>query len=203
MSGGVNIATQIWQPAPDGATHSTSRTGESPAPSRAPLAHPLSPTRSLLPTRFLSPTRSLPHPRQNLGTSYVRVMVERTIRLTNLTNIDTEYEWKCHIQSGSASIKCSPASGLLKGGEAISVTVQVIPSEAGLLEALVGCELHRGFAKPIGFSLRSEVQGLTILYQVHDSPEGPPGRTAPSQPGPHARTPSPTPSPTPKPEPQS
>ena len=40
----------------------------------------------------------------NLGTSYVRVGVQRTITLTNLTNIATEFVWRSHVKRGSAKV---------------------------------------------------------------------------------------------------
>ena len=105
--------------------------------------------------------------RMDLGTSYVRVAVQRAITLTNLTNIDTEFQWHAHVKKGSANVRCSPSKGMLGGGQQLTIQVEAVPTEDGVLDVLMGCELQRGFAKPIGFRLQSAVQGLTILYQVY------------------------------------
>ena len=101
-----------------------------------------------------------------LGTTYVRVPVTRTLELRNLTRIETSFECVHHCVRGKMSVSMEPAFGTLMPDETIKIVVTITSETAGEMEVLCGCKLHGGRSRPVGCRLRAAVQGLTIAYEA-------------------------------------
>ena len=100
-----------------------------------------------------------------MGTTYVRVPVQRTLTLTNLTQIATTFDCVHHVKEGRASVTIEPPSGTLQPAQTLKLIVTVIAEMAGKLDMLVGCVLHGGTAAPVGCNISAVVQGLTVAYE--------------------------------------
>lgn len=101
-----------------------------------------------------------------LGNTYVRVPTLRTLTLTNLSLVPTEFAWNHVVGTGEAAVTISPEMGILDPAQTLSVEVTVAAESAGALDILIGCIVHGGSAPPVGCRLTASVQGLTVEYEA-------------------------------------
>ena len=134
-----------------------------------------------------------------LGTTYVRVPVKKLVKLRNLTQIDTRYEWDVSRATAlGLHLRIEPRQGLLGPAEELKLGLEVVAQDAGDFDLLLVCKLQGspGYDTPsLALRLTSSVQGLCVSYEVVQ-PEAPVLRvlaptTAPHVPPPEAFEPPP------------
>ena len=101
-----------------------------------------------------------------LGTTYVRVPVQRTLTLRNLSKIDTTFDTVHHLTEGRARVQIEPQSGILGLAQTLKLYVTLTAETDGKLDLIVGCTMHKCAARPVGCRFHAVVQGLTVAYEA-------------------------------------
>lgn len=122
----------------------------------------------------LAPAAALDRSRVDLGDSFLRVPVERLLRLRNLTQLPAAFRWQPEVLGvapGALAVEIRPEEGALAPGEVIDVSARFTPLAVGAWAGVVACDVA-GAARPIGFEVATEIKGLELEFAVRRSADG-------------------------------
>ena len=109
----------------------------------------------------------------DLGHTYIGVPVQRTFRLTNLSNLPAYFNWDEPARHGKNAetvarnwqTAFTPASGTLASKATLDVTFTFTARRPGRVDALFSCDIE-GMSYPLGFGLVSMAKGLVVTYDL-------------------------------------
>ncbi|KAJ1449517.1 hypothetical protein M885DRAFT_535276 [Pelagophyceae sp. CCMP2097] len=114
-----------------------------------------------------------------VGTVYVGVAVQRTVRLVNLSNLSTRYRFERPQPSAAFDVEFSDEAGELAAKEARNVGVTLRANVPGVLDEVVGCQVF-GMAEPLGFVLSAVAKAAVVTYEILEAGAEAPGPLAPA-----------------------
>ena len=103
--------------------------------------------------------------------------MERTLKLTNLSNLPAKFAWSPVIGSGQEElfnlfdIKFDTAEGNLSEKEEKEIVMTYTAKKPGNIDVIFACDVA-GMQIPLGFNLKTISKGLIVSYTLeHDDPE--------------------------------
>ncbi|EGR30726.1 hypothetical protein IMG5_124930 [Ichthyophthirius multifiliis] len=88
---------------------------------------------------------------------------EQYIELQNLGNLQCKFSWELDTKQQMLKYTFEPSTGILKAKEVLPIKFTFIPQLGGNFEEIFICNIE-GVEYPLGFELKSYIQGLTIEF---------------------------------------
>ena len=107
----------------------------------------------------------------DLGFTYIGVPVQRTLQLTNLSNLPAEFAWNAVVGEGQEAIlenfdiTFDAPSGSLSEKEVKEIVVTFNAKKAGNVDIMFACDVV-GMPIPLGFNLKTVSKGLLVSYTL-------------------------------------
>eukprot|EP00636_Phaeomonas_parva_P008335 CAMPEP_0118869796 /NCGR_PEP_ID=MMETSP1163-20130328/13006_1 /TAXON_ID=124430 /ORGANISM="Phaeomonas parva, Strain CCMP2877" /LENGTH=704 /DNA_ID=CAMNT_0006804727 /DNA_START=5 /DNA_END=2116 /DNA_ORIENTATION=+ len=118
----------------------------------------------------------------DVGMHFVDVPISRSVKLINLSNLETRFRWERPgiaaaepgtFTSATNSVHFEPAEGVLRGKEVKTIHITLKALKAGILDDVCACRIF-GVKQPLGFSVKGMAKGVVVSYESLLEGQAPP-----------------------------
>lgn len=105
-----------------------------------------------------------------LRTTFTDVPVRRTVKLTNLSNLDAAWKWDQslnQVENTAMHVTFEPSSGTLGPKAVQEVAITFLPQRPARVDICLICDV-RGMAYPLGVGVTATIKGLVVAFSVKE-----------------------------------
>lgn len=120
----------------------------------------------------VAPYACLSSTKIDVGVTYLNVAVERTVKIRNLTQLPSSFEWLpddllSEEDATKVQVLVSPQKGTISPGKTEEIDIEVIPVATGPCSVILPCELD-GMREPLGLQINTKIEGISVRYEIKD-----------------------------------